>query len=120
MVKRKRKTRRTPIAVKMLGKGTHICRTCWPENELHKDSNGEPLDATIYVGRKVIKVNDSKITLLIAWCAECQRWLAKQKRWRITLDKVDVASALSDGECGKGNIDWEEFIRLVGWKDRGK
>lgn len=120
VVKRKRRTRRTPKAVRMLGRGDYICRVCWPEDELHKDSHSEPLVATIYVGRKVIKVGSSEITLLIAWCAECQRWLAKEKRWRITLDKVDVGTALSDGECGKGKIGWQEFVRLVGWKDRGK
>ncbi len=119
-MKRKRRTRKTPRAIKMLGKGSYICRTCWPEEELHWDSYKEPLEATIYVGKKVIKINDSKITILVAWCAECQRWLAKQKRWRITLDKVDVATALSDGKSGKGLIDWEEFVRIVGWKDRGK
>ena len=120
MVKRKRRIKRVTKAARMLGRGDYVCRQCWPYDELHKDSHGEPVVATIYVGRKVIEIGKSKHTLLIAWCASCKRWLAKEKKWRVTLENVDVGTMLSDGECGKGLIGWEKFVELVKWKKRGK
>lgn len=107
---RKKKTRRESIPKVLLRRGSFRCEVCYPDQEYKKSSEEMPIVATIYVGRRKIKLGQNEVTLLIAWCSECNRWLAKEKRWRVTMDKVDIATKLSDGECGNGEMDWLTFV----------
>lgn len=106
---RKRIVKKESKPTVLLRRGSFRCEVCYPQKE-YVEKSGKPLVSTIFVGRRKVKVGMNEVTLLIAWCSECHRWLAKEKRWRVTLDKVDIATMLSDGECGKGSMDWSTFV----------
>ncbi|MCK5611455.1 hypothetical protein KAR91_56820 [Candidatus Pacearchaeota archaeon] len=94
----------------LLGRKAYRCEVCYPDEMYKESSEKMPIVTTIYVGRKKVKMGSNEVTLVIAWCAECNRWLAREKRWRVTMDDVDVATQLSDGKQGKGKMDWQQFV----------
>ncbi len=108
---RKRIIKRRSLPALLLGRKAWLCEQCYPAKE-YVEKKGQPLIATIYVGRRKIKIGKSERKLLIAWCAECNRWLAREVKWRITLEDTDIAHELSDGKCGKGKLSWEKFCQL--------
>jgi hypothetical protein len=101
----------------LLGRKAYRCLQCYPDVVAKKSSEDMPIVATIYVGKKKVKQGMNEYRLLIAWCAECLRWLAKEVRWRVTIEDTDVAHMLSDGQQGKGKMDWQTFACMCDdWK----
>lgn len=114
---RKRIIKRRSKPEMLLGRKAYRCEQCYPDEEYKETSEGLRLVTTIYVGKKKIKVGKNTMNLLIAWCAECNRWLAREVRWRVTKEDVDVATELSDGKAGKGLMSWQKFACMCdNWK----
>lgn len=117
--KRKRYTRRISPNERYAGRTVYFCRQCYPLKE-YVEKDGLPLEATIYVGEKEIKHKGQVLhRFWIAWCAECNGWLAAERHYGRTLEATDVAHKVSDGEVAEHKITFDQFIavvdKVVGW-----
>lgn len=107
---RKRIIKRRSLPAVLLSRKSFRCFVCYPEKEYALSSEKMPIVATIYVGKKKVKVGNSERNLLIAWCAECHRWLAREEKWRVTYEDTDIAHELADGKAGKGEMSFTQFV----------
>ena len=104
---KKRVIKRRTLAEKELGRGSYVCRSCYPDRIAW-------MPYTIYTKTFKVKAGKSDVKIMIAWCAECQRWLAEKDGYFNVNERIDVAHRLSDGESGKGKMSWETYKKLGG------
>lgn len=115
--KAKRIIKRRRLPELLLGRKSYRCLVCYPDKRYQESSERMPIVETIYVARKTIKTTRGKVKIRVAWCAECNRWLAREIGHKTIVEDVDFAQKLSDGECGKGRMKWEMFKTFL--KGRG-
>lgn len=109
--KTKRIVRRRTLAERELGRGSYVCRICYPDKVAW-------MPYTIYVKTFKVKKGRSDVKIIVAWCAECKRWLAGRDEYFSVNEKLDIAQKLSDGENGKGLMKWETYRDLGGGRFR--
>ena len=112
--KNKRIIRRESRNVVLLRRTGFPCRECYPVNEYSEvGAKRMPLVTTIYVGKLRKKVQNRTVNIRIAWCASCLRWKAEEIKGWMAREDVDLATELSDGQQGKGEMTWEMFKRYI-------
>lgn len=105
--KRKRIIKRRSVNEREMGRGVYVCRVCYPDRV-------SSMPYTIYTKTIGVRRGKSVVKILMAWCAECQRWLAEKDAYFSVKEKIDVAASLSDGIQGKGLMSWERWCSYKG------
>lgn len=120
----KRRVKRRGL--ELMRRGTYVCRRCYPVEGKGKyyEPIGEYVTVKTEWGKRrlvdtifVEKIVVGKTKVIVAWCAGCKRWLAKEVGYYSCLTKMDVGIALSDGEDVGTEMMLEEFVMMTGRDD---